>query len=111
MPPAAAWIEHWIAWLHPVGSSEKVLGGEALEGDAGRVFLGNAVGEPDQPLRRHQAALRIGAVRRARIGDPVADRAFRHAVAHRFDGARALDAHDEGKFGGTGQGWGIPRRL
>ena len=57
----------------------------------GGVFLGDAVGQPDHPLGRHHPALCIGAVRWTSIGDPVADRTFRHAVADRFDRPRALN--------------------
>ena len=87
--------QHRIARLHPVGAAQQVLRGQALERHAGGGFLGDAVRQPHHSPGRHHPALRIGAVRRAGVGDPVADRAFGDAVADRLHRARALDADDE----------------
>ena len=87
--------QHRIARLHPVGAAQQILGGHALEHHAGGGFLGDGGGQLHQPFRRHDAALGIGAVGRAGIADPVADRALGDAVADRLHRARTLDADDE----------------
>ena len=89
--------EHAVAGPERRTLVKQILRGHALEHGGGGLLEADAVGQPDQRVRADGAEPRIGAGRRARIGDAIALLERPHRTADRLHDARSFEADDPGK--------------
>ena len=64
--------QHRVAGLHLVRAPDQVLHGHALEHHRRRGLVSDAVGELQQPVRRHDAYFRVRTRRSAGVGNAIA---------------------------------------
>ena len=89
--------QHGVARLHLATLVNQIFRRHALEHGGGGLLEADGVGQLDHGVRRDGAEPRIGAGRRARVGDAVAFLQPRHRAAHSLHDARALEADDPGE--------------
>ena len=84
-----------VAGLEVVNAPHQIRRGQAAHGHSGCRLAADAFGQLDQRRGGTQALGAVGAQRvdEARVGDTIADRDVRHALADRFDHAGCLDTH------------------
>src|SRR5208337_4984728 len=93
-PASRRMHEDPVALLHPIGLTQKILGGETLEHHRGGRFVGDRARQLDEEARLDVALLGVGAERH-RIGDAVARLEVRYPRTDLDDLARALGARRE----------------
>ena len=86
-----------VAGLHDIRLAQQHAGRHAADHHRGGDTVVDAVGQRNEPRRRHDALLGIRAFRRRRIGDALAQREAGDAGADRLDHAGALQPDRRGK--------------
>ncbi len=84
--------QHRVAGLHRIGAPHQVLDRHALEHHRRRRLVVDGVGQFHDPVGGDQAFFRIGAQRRGRVGDAVADLEIADTGADGDDDACCLHA-------------------